>query len=178
MPGPKSGVHGLTCVDREGTASTKVVLQSRVRYSTVVRLAYAVFLPGRLPYVVSPTSASSAWSGFPVCPLLVCSACGPVLPFLGFLRGSLSAVPCGPRGSLAARGVLLLGLSLSRLHVLRSWYFVFGVHDFCILPISTWLRLFWPFFLRHFSSCGVPARWRDLRCVVSAFAASSLPSGG
>ena len=30
MPGPKSGVHGLTCVGREGTACTKVVLQSRV----------------------------------------------------------------------------------------------------------------------------------------------------
>ena len=26
VPGPKSGVHGLTCVGREGTACTKVVL--------------------------------------------------------------------------------------------------------------------------------------------------------
>ena len=30
MPGPNSGVHGLICVDKEGTACTKVVLQSRV----------------------------------------------------------------------------------------------------------------------------------------------------
>ena len=33
-------------------------------------------------------------------------------------------------------------------------------------------------FLRHFPCCGVSARWRDLRRVVSTIAASSFPPGG
>ena len=36
----------------------------------------------------------------------------------------------------------------------------------------------WDVFSRFFSICGVPARWRDLRYVVQAFAASSFPPGG
>ena len=61
------------------------------------------------------------------------------------------AVPRGPRGLV---GVLLLafslvpwrpgegcGVGLARLRVLRSCYFVFGVLDFGIFPISTWLRI-------------------------------------
>ena len=47
MPGPNSGVHGLICVDKEGTACTKVVLQSRVRIWRWYVVGYAVILPGR-----------------------------------------------------------------------------------------------------------------------------------
>ena len=39
MPGPKSGVHEKTCVGREGTACTKVVLQSQVRQGDVLILS-------------------------------------------------------------------------------------------------------------------------------------------
>ena len=75
MPGPKSGVHGLICVDREGVASTKVVLQTRVviRHWWLIQL----FFLGAWEYRTSTSSRFSARSS---------SACGPVLPLLGFLR--------------------------------------------------------------------------------------------
>ena len=38
MLGPKSGVHGLKCIDREGTACTKAVLQSRVLFRDFAKL--------------------------------------------------------------------------------------------------------------------------------------------
>ena len=135
-------MHGLICVDREGTACTKVVLQSRVRFRhwwltlgflgvSVVDVFAVLF-----PLLFGLWSCSHPCWGFSVF----------VLPVV------VVAVPCGPRGLV---GVLLLALSLvpgppgegcgfglSRLRVLRSWYFVFGVHVFVFLPISTWLRIF------------------------------------
>ena len=44
------GVHGLTCVGREGTACTNVVLQSRVRIRRWYDVGSAVFLAGRLGF--------------------------------------------------------------------------------------------------------------------------------
>ena len=89
-------------------------------------MAYAVILPGRLG--VSDVDVFAV-----LCPLLFSVFVLPVV---------VVAVPCGPRGFV---GVPLLALSLvpwppgegcgvglARLRVVRSWYFVFGVHDFGI----------------------------------------------
>ena len=147
MPGPKSGVHGLICVVREGSCaaypSAYLALVGLRCYSSRAlgsigrrRLRGSLPVPLRLVVLFSP-----CW-GFSVF----------VLPVV------VVAVPCGPRGLVC---VLLLALSLvpwppgvgfgvglARLRVLRSWYFFFGVFDF-----GRRGYVFWSF-LRHFPSCG------------------------
>ena len=125
MPGPNSGLHGLTCVGREGTACTKVVLQSRVRIRRWYHVGYAVILPGRWwcrPWTFSLFSV--------FCP----SACGWVSPF-GPLVFVGSFVPGFLRRSrlVASRGsaelvlvvllffVLLLVLAAEERFLLPCW---------------------------------------------------------
>ena len=111
MPGPKSGVHGLKCVDREGTACTKVGAAVPSAYLALV--AYAVILRGRLGVLDVDAFAV-------LCPLLF--GWWTFSPLVGFLhvrpagrccRCSLwSSRPCwcsSPgflAGSAAARGGL------------------------------------------------------------------------
>ena len=82
MPGPKSGVHGLICVVREGVANTKVVLQTRVVFR-LWWLTQLLFLgsggigrrrlPGSLPAALRLVDGFSPLLGFlrvlPACPL-------------------------------------------------------------------------------------------------------------
>ena len=144
MPGPKSGVHGLICVDREGVASTKVVLQTRV----VIRLWWLTQLLFLGAWVFRTTSSSRFSSR-------CSSACGRVLPLVGVSPGSLA-------GSVAARGWLRFVSPVSA-------SFVPSISSAgCLTLVFSRFRRGYVFspFLRHFRSCGVPARWRDLRHVV------------
>ena len=156
VPGPNSGVHGLVCVDREGgLQAPKVVLQTRV----VIRLlvAYAVTLPGRLGVFGRRRLRGSlpAWVfGFWSCclPLVGVSPCFSCRSLLSLFR----VVLFGLIGASVAPGPLVLGRAGLRRFSLVFMY----LGRFCGM----------------FRSCGVPARWRDLRHVVLTFAASSFPS--
>ena len=75
MPGPKSGVHGLLCENREGTACTKVVLQSECSLGSRMAVVFAVFFPG--------APAVSCFGLLAVLRLLLIGL------FRGFLFGSL-----------------------------------------------------------------------------------------
>ena len=155
MPGPKSGVHGLKCVDREGTACTKVVPQSRVR-----------ILPGRLGVsdigvfaVLSPV-LFGWWSFSPPC-----SSCRSLLSLfpvdLAGLLVFFSWLSRWFRGRPGRAAVLVSPLSASFVPGILS----LGSKTLVFFADFDVVVYFGRFFLRHFPSCGVPARWRDLRHV-------------
>ena len=117
------------------------------------------------------------------------SACDRVSP-LGalvfvdsFVAGLLRRSPPGEGAELVLVVllylVLLLVLAVEERFLLACWgllsllgaclSFSLVIVDFLILSV-------FGTFLRHFPSCGVPARWRDLRHVVLTLAASSFPS--
>ena len=161
MPGPNSGVHDLICVDKEGTACTKVVLQSRVRIWRWYVVGYAVVLPGRW--------WCSAWA-FSLFSVFFSSACGWLSPLGALVFCGL--VCCRPSASDASRRppgerrvgsgcppVLRVAPGSRCGGALPPSLLSLVIVDFLIVSVLG------PF-LRHFPSCGVPARWRDLRHVV------------
>ena len=183
VPGPKSGVHGLAYLVREGTACTKVLLQSRVLLWRWFDDGCAVFLPGRWYRTWTCSLVSSFCS----------SACGWVSPFgpLVFVE-SLVARLLRPTRLVAPRGGRRAGSCCppvfrvapgSRCGGTLPPFFGASVAVGRLSLVLPGLRRFpqglsMCAFLRRLPSCGVPARWRDLRYVVSAFAASSFPLGG
>ena len=132
------------------------------------------------PLLLGLLSCSSLW-GFFLCVVSVVEVVVLLFFRLLFFVVFLAAFPCFPVGVLApgslagSRGSLGLAAALScpprvlRSRVLssRSSSMVFCRfrRGFVFCPFS-----------RHFPSCGVPARWKDLRHVVLTFAASSFPS--
>ena len=172
MPGPKSGVHGLACAGREGSACTKVVLQSRVRNRLWYDVGYAVLLPKAQVPCVDLLAALrlllfGLFRGLPVCLSLsfgCCLVAGRLSrPRLVAARGGRRVCPVwlggGGAGAPGSLGLPVAPGSFSG----SPWDFV------DLLAVS----VFGPFY-GIFSSCGVPARWRDLLYVVPAFAASSF----
>ena len=103
-------MHGLICLGREGTACTKVVLQSRVRIRRWYDVGYPVFLPGRW--------WCRTWS-FLLFSDFCSSACGRVSPF----------------GSLAFLDSFVAGL-LRRSHLVAprgapSWFWLSSCTSSC-----------------------------------------------
>ena len=165
-------MHGLKCVDREGTACTKVVLQSRVRIWRWYVVGYAVILPARWwccawTFLLISGFCSSACCLFPC---LVLSS----LRGRWFLAFSVRRVPSPPW-----EGAVLV-LSVLRLFVVLVYFAVEEFFLLCLVLLSLLCScllydldfddfimdsVFWPF-SRHFPSCEVPARWRDLPNVV------------
>ena len=145
VPGPKSGVHGLACLVREGTACTKVELQSQVR----ICRWYDVGSRAQVPYV-------DLLAGLRLPALRRLLGCLPVWVRLALGSCWLPAVCVGPVSSPSGEGVefVLCGLLflvlavvervlLARWGFSRSWLFSL-VHpglrrssrSFCIWAVS------------------------------------------
>ena len=169
MPGPNSGVHGLICVDKEGTACTKVVLQSRVligRWHTGglrshsswdacgARLSFSRFSVFLLFGVFSGACLFGfAWPWRVVCWSAVSVPSrrrpGWASSFSCVCSRSWSSRPSFSSSWLVGASVAPGPLVLVHPGLRRC------SRCFCVCTVS-----------RLFSSCGVSARWRDLSNVV------------
>ena len=117
-------------------------------YSALV--AYAVALPGRLGvldvdvFAVLCSLHFGLWTFSPLAGVSPCSSCWSLLSLFRVVLVALfvffSWLSRWFRGRSGWAPVCL-----SRLRVLRSWYFVCGLPDFGIFPISTWFAYFLPF---------------------------------
>ena len=141
------------CVDREGTACTKVVLQARA--GAVVRRWLRNY-SSRALVATYVDLLTGLW--------LFVSLFGPLVLWGRWLLAfSVRRVP-----SLPWEGAVVV-LSVSWLFVVLVFFPVeeFFLFFFVLLPLlgSCLLYVLRPF-SRHFPSCGVSARWRDLPNVV------------
>ena len=157
VPGPKSGVHGQgrVCMHQSCAAVPSAFLAVVRRWSCSYS-SRALVVPHVDLVAVLRLLLFGMWLGLPVW-------WARLLP--AFCVGRVSLPPGEDEWRSASS--FLVG------DFCRCWALVSG---------STWsssisiVSVFGPFLLRHFPSCGAPARWRDLRHVVLTFGASSLPS--
>ena len=136
MPGPKSGVHGLKCIDREGDGVHQSCAAVPSAYLALV--AYVVILPGRLG--VSDVDVFPGlcpclfgwWSFSPLVGVSPCSSCRSLLSLfpvdLAALLVFFSWLSRWFRGRPGRAAVLVSPLSASFVLGILS----FGVHDFGI----------------------------------------------
>ena len=162
----------MVCCASSGKAlrAPKLCCSPKCVYDGGTALVMQLFFPGagsvRGPSRWSPSSALRPVVCLPFCPLVFVGSPpgeGAVL-VLSVLRFFVLHVVLAVEG----RFLLSFGASVAvgLLSMVRPGLRRFP-HGLCIWAV-----------LRHFSSCGVPARWRDLRYVVRAFAASSFPPSG
>ena len=161
MPGPKSGMRGLMCVDREGTACTKVVLQSRVRiwhWWLALLLFQGVFA------VLCPV-LFGWWTFSPLVGVSPCSFCRSLLSLFPVVLAALllffSWLSRWFRGRPGRAAVLVSSVSATFVPGILSS----GSSTLVFLPILTWLRIL-----------AVFAAFSELRCArqVESFAECSF----
>ena len=174
---------------REGAASTKVVQQPRVvkrrwfgdglRSYSSWALVYRTWTSSRFSALCSSAwSCSSLW-GFFVCVVSVVEVAVllffRLLFFVVFLAAFLLLSGWSSCSLLSRWIPWLPGAGCVVVLALRVSF----VPGFCLRGARLWYFcrfrrgfVFWPF-SRHFPSCGVPSRWRDLRHVVLTFAGPS-----
>ena len=176
---------------REGAASTNVVQWPRVvirrwfgdglrSYSSWALWGFERGRPrGSLPSAFWPVVCSSLWAFF-VCVVLVVEVAVLLLFRFLFFVVCLAAFPLlsgWSSCSWLSRWIPWLpGAGCGVVLALRVSF----VPGFCLRGARLWYFcrfrrgfVFWPF-SRHCPSCGVSARWRDLRHVVLTFAACSF----